>query len=152
MGLEKADGYREMGALGLQSQHCPVALLGWIPTKEILLPVLFKRVSGFVDNPLNYCLLILLILLYLKTLSSKLCLISYMVLRKLSLLHSINMNHSLLKYISSMARRKIIYMREAVNYSIDVCCFIGFSLPISVTAFPLFFRTSAHYFMQLNWF
>lgn len=49
-------------------------------------------------------------------------------------------------------KEKIIYVKEAVNYSIDVCCFIGFSLPISVTAFHLFFRTSAHYFTQFNWF
>lgn len=59
---------------------------------------------------------------------------------------------SLLKCTKSMARRKIIYVREAVNYSIDVCCFVGFSLPISVTAFQLFLQTSAHYFMQFNWF
>lgn len=51
-----------------------------------------------------------------------------------------------------MARRKIIYVKEVVNYSIDVFCFIDFSLPISVTVFDLFFWTSAHYFMQFNWF
>lgn len=43
LGLEQADGYREMGALDLQSQHCPALLLNWIPVREIFLLAQLKR-------------------------------------------------------------------------------------------------------------
>lgn len=96
-------------------------------------------------------LLLILLIVSLKTFSPKLCLMSYTAFRKL---FKFNMFHwyeaRLLKCMKSVARRKTMYVREAVNYSIDVCCFVGFSLPISVMAFQLFLQTSAHYFMQFN--